>query len=87
MHNRKFRKQIPDVCFPKGWPMSKHGLWSDAGTGSGSGQRMLTAIRREWNENVCVCVRERENERVTRPVWRVEDGKVIVMGDCSFLLT
>lgn len=50
MHNRKFRKQVQDVCFLKGQPMSKHGLWFDAGMGSGEGQHMPTAIQREWNE-------------------------------------
>lgn len=54
MHKRKFRKQIQDVCFPEGRPVSKHGLWFDAGLGEG--QCKLTATKRGWNETGKVCV-------------------------------
>lgn len=68
------------MCFPEGRFVSKHGLWFDAGTRLGEEQYIFTARKRGWNETgkecVCVC------ERVTRPEWKVEEGKGIVRKDC-----
>lgn len=75
MHNRKFRKQIQDVCFPKGRPVRKHGLWFEAGAGVREGQHIVTATKRGWKETgkvcICVCV----CERVTKPERKVGERK------------